>query len=254
MNDRITWLGHSTVVLELDGMRIVTDPLLRRRVLHLRRRDPVDAARIDGLDAILISHLHYDHLDAASLRRLDPRTTVVVPRGAGRLLARLGFETVVEMAADEELELGALAVRAVHAEHGSSRVFGATSRALGYIVSGSRSVYFLGDTDLFAGMSELPHVDVALVPIWGWGPRLGSGHLDPQSAAQVLRRLRPGLAVPIHWGTYYPLTSRPSRRAFLRYPVDDFLRAVAATSADVAVLVLPVGGSLELPELQRSPE
>jgi L-ascorbate metabolism protein UlaG (beta-lactamase superfamily) len=253
MTDRITWLGHSTAVIELDGMRIVTDPLLGRRVLMLRRDDPVEPHGLDPLDAILISHLHYDHLDAASLRRLDPGATVIAPRGARRVLARLGFATIVEVVAGEEVELGALMVRAVHAEHSSARVFG-TSEALGYLVSGSKSVHFLGDTELFPEMSKLPRADVALVPIWGWGPRVGSGHLDPRSAAEALRRLRPGLALPIHWGTYYPVTTRPSARAFLHTPVNEFLVAVGEIVPDVEVVVLPVGGSLELDPAQRTSE
>ncbi|HEX5468392.1 MAG TPA: MBL fold metallo-hydrolase [Gaiellaceae bacterium] len=254
MTDRITWLGHSTVVVEIDGMRVLTDPLLRRRVLLLRRDGPVESGGLDGLDAILISHLHYDHLDAASLRRLDRATTVIVPRGGGRILTRLGFATVVEVVEDEEVKLGNLTLRPVHAEHGSKRLLGAASQALGFIVSGSKTVYFLGDTDLFPGMSDLPRADVALVPIWGWGPRVGSGHLDPRRAAEALRRLRPGLALPIHWGTYYPVTSRPPSRAFLSTPVDDFLRAAAETVPDVAVLVLPVGGNVELDAAQRDSE
>jgi L-ascorbate metabolism protein UlaG (beta-lactamase superfamily) len=100
----------------------------------------------------------------------------------------------------------------------------------------------------------LPRADVALVPIWGWGPRVGSGHLDPRSAAEALRRLRPRLAIPIHWGTYYPVTTRQSARAFLRTPVDEFVVAVAETVPDVEVLVLPVGGSLELARAQRTSE
>jgi L-ascorbate metabolism protein UlaG (beta-lactamase superfamily) len=253
MTDRITWLGHSTAVIELDGTRILTDPLLGRRVLLLRRDDPVEPHSLDRLDAVLISHLHYDHLDAASLRRLDPATTVVAPRGARRVLTRVGFATISEIVAGQELELGTLMVRAVHAEHSSTRVFG-MSDALGYLVSGSKSVYFLGDTELFPEMSELPRADVALVPIWGWGPRVGTGHLDPRSAAEALRRLRPRLAIPIHWGTYYPVTTRPSARAFLRTPVDEFLAAVAEIVPDVEVRVLPVGGSLELAPAQRPSE
>jgi L-ascorbate metabolism protein UlaG (beta-lactamase superfamily) len=74
--------------------------------------------------------------------------------------------------------------------------------SLGYLLHGPQRIYFAGDTDLFAGMAELAgHVDVALVPIWGWGPRIPAGHLDPARAAEAIARIRPRLAVPIHWGT-----------------------------------------------------
>ena len=74
--------------------------------------------------------------------------------------------------------------------------------SLGYLLHGPPAIYFAGDTDLFAGMSELAgRVDVALVPIWGWGPRVPAGHLDPARAAEAVARIRPRLAVPIHWGT-----------------------------------------------------
>jgi L-ascorbate metabolism protein UlaG (beta-lactamase superfamily) len=90
--DAVTWLGHSTVLLEVDGARLLTDPLLRRRVAHLRRRDvPVAAARIDG---VLVSHLHYDHLDIPSLRALGRHVPLVVPRGGGRILRLRRFADV----------------------------------------------------------------------------------------------------------------------------------------------------------------
>ncbi|MGH3016639.1 MAG: MBL fold metallo-hydrolase, partial [Gaiellaceae bacterium] len=119
---------------------------------------------------------------------------------------------------------------------------------LGYVIAGSQVVYFAGDTELFPEMAELAdHVDVALLPIWGWGPRLGPGHLDPESAADALALVRPRLAVPIHWGTYYPLTSvRRSPPAFLEEPLERFRRAAAERAPAVDLRVLPVGGTLDL--------
>ena len=84
---RITWLGHSTVLVELDGTRVLTDPVLRDRVAHLRRTKPADAGMLYALDGVLVSHLHYDHLDSPSLERLGRSVPVVVPRGAGRCSA-----------------------------------------------------------------------------------------------------------------------------------------------------------------------
>ncbi len=252
MNDAVTWVGHGTVLLEIGGVRLLTDPVLRERVAHLRRIGPVD--RVEALrdvDAVLVSHLHHDHLDLPSLERLGRSVPVVVPRGAGRLLRRRRFERVVEVEAGEEVRVGALGVRATHAEHAGGRApfgnpFGKKASALGFLVSGSRRVYFAGDTDLFEGMAALAPLDLALVPIWGWGPSAGVGHLDPRRAAEALRLLRPRLAVPIHWGTYYPLGPRRSLPAFLTQPVEDFRRLAEELAPSIELRVLPLGGRLEL--------
>jgi L-ascorbate metabolism protein UlaG (beta-lactamase superfamily) len=246
--DRLRWLGHATVLVELDGARILTDPLLRARVLHLRRAVPLEQEGLANLDAVLVSHVHYDHLDLPSLRQLDRGVRLVVPKGAGALVRRRGFESVEEVVEGEEVEIGGLRVRVVRAEHGSSRVLGTRSGAIGYVLEGSRRVYFPGDTDLHPDMGGLaPGLDVALVPIWGWGPSLGPGHLDPRRAAEALTLLRPEVAVPIHWGTYYPVQrTRRTPPRFLSDPADEFAAAAAELAPEVKVVVLPVGGELPL--------
>ena len=167
-------------------------------------------ASLRGVDAVLISHLHYDHLDMPSLQRLGREMPVVAPRGAGALIKRkAGVRNVTEMGVGEEIQIGALTVRAVPAAHDTGRLpFGARAEPLGYVIEGAgRSVYFAGDTDVFPGMAELAPVDVALLPIWGWGPTMGPGHMDPGRAAEAAALLGARLAIPIHWGTYYPATS-----------------------------------------------
>lgn len=246
MSDGVRWVGHSTVLVELDGVRLLTDPLLRERVVMLRRAEPLDLASLEDLDAVLISHVHYDHLDLGSLRKLPGAKALVMPRGGASLVRRLPAP-VHELEAGQSVEIGSLAVEAVHAEHDSTRLPGKKTEALGYVVSGSKRVYFLGDTDLFPGLAEVaPESDVALVPIWGWGPSLGTGHLDPRRAAEAVALIRPRVVVPIHWGTYYPVTVRKSARDFLRKPVKEFTEAAAELAPSVEVRVLPVGGSLEL--------
>jgi L-ascorbate metabolism protein UlaG (beta-lactamase superfamily) len=246
---RIRWIGHSTVLVELDGVRLLTDPVLRPRVLHLRRTGPVNWEGLQALDALAVSHVHYDHLDLPSLRRLGRSMPLLVPRGALRMLRRHGFEQVVELEEGEEWRVGALGIRATHAEHTGRRgLFGARAAALGYLISGSARVYFAGDTDIFEGMSSLaPDLDVALLPVAGWGSRLPPGHLDPLRAAEALRLLRPRVAVPIHWGTYRRLgLSRDP--AALREPAESFARLAAELAPEVDVRVVPVGGTLDLPE------
>lgn len=246
---RIEYVGHATVVVDLDGVRLITDPLLRNRVAHLKRSVSVDAKALRGLDTALISHAHYDHLDLPSLEKLGKKLPIVVPRGLGGLLRKRRFESVLEVEVGETLRTGPLEVRAVPALHESGRgPFGASADAVGYVISGSSTVYFAGDTDLFEEMDALAGPDVALIPIWGWGPTLGrGGHLDPRRAVEALRLLRPKVAIPIHWGTYFPIhLGLRGAPAFLEQPLTEFVAAAAELAPEVSVQVLRPGERLEL--------
>jgi len=246
--DRLTWVGHATVLLELGGRRLLTDPLLRPHVGPLLRAGAApDPAVAHGLDAVLVSHLHYDHLDARSLRRIDDATPVIGPRGAAPILRRLGFANVTELAMGESAEVGGVGVRAVPARHdGQRRPLGPRAETVGFVVGRDRQVYFAGDTELFDGMAQLGPLDAALLPVAGWGPTLGSGHLGPHEAAVALTRLRPRLAVPIHWGTLHPLGVRPRRNR--TEPARAFARHAAELAPSVDVRVLAPGEALELTE------
>jgi L-ascorbate metabolism protein UlaG (beta-lactamase superfamily) len=239
----VTWLGHSCAGIRLDGLLIVTDPVLRERIFHLRRKSAVDAAAFDGADVILLSHVHYDHLDLPSLGQLDLGAQVIVPAGAGGLLRRRGFRFVREVYAGDEVDVGAVQIRVTHAEHAAARRPG-TGKTLpvGYVVAGTRSVYFAGDTDLFEGMGHLGNVHLALLPVAGWGPRLPAGHLDPVRAVQALELIRPHIAIPIHWGTYAPW--RRPRGADT--PATTFAEMAAAIAPAVDVRVLRPGQSCPL--------
>lgn len=245
---RVEYVGHATVVIDVDGVRLLTDPLLRTRVAHLRRVVPVDAKALRGVDAVLISHAHYDHLDLPSLEKLGKKVPIVVPRGLGRLLRKRKFESVLEVELGEHFSVGALGIRTVRAEHDRGRgPFGVSAEPLGYVVSGSSSVYFAGDTDIYEGMAELGPVDVGLIPIWGWGPGLGAGHLDPERAAQAVALIRPGRVVPIHWGTYFPIhLGLRGRPGFVELPPAQFLVEMARSAPGVPVTVLRPGERTDL--------
>jgi len=249
--ERLTWIGHATVALEIGGARLLTDPLLRDRVAHLRRHGPSpDPAAVADLDAVLISHLHRDHLDVPSLRRLGRAVALYVPRGAGAFVARLGFTRVRELAVGEEAAVGGARVRAVAATHDGRRSpgrGGPVAEAIGFEVRGASTVYFAGDTDVFDGMAALAgRIDVALLPVWGWGPTLGEGHMDPAAAARAAALVRPRTAVPIHWGTLFPRGLARLRPAPLVEPPRAFARLVAEQSPGVTVRVLSPGGTLAL--------
>ena len=245
----VRYVGHGTVLVSLDGVRLLTDPLLRARVTHLRRYGPVHPDALRGVDAVLVSHAHHDHLDLPSIERLGRSVPVVVPRGLGLLLRRRRFRHVVEVEEGETLTVGGVRVQAVHADHDGARPpFRARFPALGYAVLGTRRIYFAGDTALFEGMAGLvPELDLALLPIWGWGATLGRGrHLDPETAAEALTLLRPRMVVPIHWGTYAPLhLSVGPRPAFLADPGPAFVRAAAEHAPEVDVRVLAPGEALD---------
>jgi L-ascorbate metabolism protein UlaG (beta-lactamase superfamily) len=246
--DRVIYVGHATVLVELDGIRLITDPVLRGRVGPLRRHGPPPAPGLaDDLDAVLISHLHHDHADLPSLRKIDRDVPVLSSPGARRLLERCGFATVIELGAGESARIGEVTVTATEAWHPGGGRFERNSEAVGFLLGGSRRVYFAGDTDLFDGMDGLgDDLDLALLPIWGWGPTLGPGHLDPARAARAAARLSPRIAIPIHWGTLYPLGLARLRPDPLRSPPREFVVRMRELAPQVEARVLPPGEATSL--------
>jgi L-ascorbate metabolism protein UlaG (beta-lactamase superfamily) len=247
--ERLTWIGHATVLVEVGGARLLTDPLLRDRVGHLRRQGaPPAPAATERLDAVLVSHLHLDHLDAGSLRRLPRDVTVLAPVGAGALLRKLGFARTTEVRVGEPTRVGGATVTAVPAEHdGRRHPLAPFAEAIGFVIAGDRRVYFAGDTALFDGMEDtIGPTDAALLPIWGWGPSLGPGHMDPLGAARAAALLHPRVAVPIHWGTFFPAGLARLRGSALVDPPHEFARRASKLAPDVEVRVLAPGESLTL--------
>ena len=257
----VTFAGHATVLLEMDGVRLLTDPLLRRRIGVLIRRSPVPPPEVRrDLDVVLISHAHLDHLDVPSLRLIDRRTPMVVPRGIGGLVRRLGF-VPLEMDVGDEVEIGPagggrvppdagggeartarVRVRAVPADHSGTRhPLAGESPALGYVVEGGLSAYFAGDTGLYEAMGDLAPLDVAVLPVGGWGPRLPDDHLNPLSAAKALQLLQPTACVPVHWGTIYPPWLPPEFNAKWAAWPHAFARYAAHLAPEVEVRVLQPG-------------
>lgn len=246
--DSLTFLGHSTVLLEMQGIRVLTDPVLRSGVTFLRRLPHApDARNVTDVDVVVISHLHHDHLDLPSLRLIREDAVVVAPHGSARWLrAKLAGPSVVELAPGQTFQQGALTVTATPAVHSGRREpFGPTAMAVGYLLeAGPALVYFAGDTDLFPDMGNLAvpgTLDVALLPVWGWGPNLGPGHLNPTRAAEAADRLRATYSVPIHWGTLAPLGLHRLRLSHLYDPPHEFARAVESAGTATTVLVTDPG-------------
>jgi L-ascorbate metabolism protein UlaG (beta-lactamase superfamily) len=245
----IEFVGHATLLVELDTIRLLTDPALRARIGPLRRVGESPAAVPPDVDAVLISHLHHDHLDLASLRRLGGHPRLVVPRGAAAWLRARGFAEVEELGPGEITSVGGIRIRAVRARHGGFRPpAGPAAAAIGYVIEGSRSVYFAGDTGLFEEMRDLQGaIDVALLPVGGWGPTLPSRHhLDPIDAARAAALIQPRLSVPIHWGTYWPVGLRWLRPERRHGPPARFVRAASELAPGAIIRATEIGAEVDL--------
>ena len=238
---RVTWLGHSTVLLELQGQRIITDPFLRDRLGPLRRAGPLpDIEALGPIDVVLISHAHPDHFDRRSLRRLAGNPLVIVPTGLGRTIAALGLRAH-ELSVGDRLEIGATSVTALPAHHGRwpRHPYAAT---IGYLIDGPPRIYFAGDTSRFADLIDLVRgVDVALLPIGSWGPHRAPWHLGPIGAARLAADIGAKAVIPIHWGTLYPGGLDRVWPSALQRPATAFGLASAQLAKEVDIRVLQPG-------------
>jgi L-ascorbate metabolism protein UlaG (beta-lactamase superfamily) len=245
---RITYLGHASVLIEIDGVKVMTDPLLRPRVLRVLRRvvPPATREQLTGVDLVLLSHAHHDHLDPPSLRMLDGTPRVVCPEPARGGVDAAGLSGEV-LAEGESLAAGGIVIEAVHAEHDGRRMpWSRDGQALGYVLRGrSGSVYFAGDTGIYDGMADLGDLDAALLPVSGWGPRLPAGHMGPDEAAAAVELIEPRVAIPIHWGAYERLAMRGGGDGDRR--ARRFCDQVGRLSAPVRAELLAPGTALEIP-------
>lgn len=253
MSLRITWLGHATTVIDLDGARLVTDPLVHPHAGLLRRRGTAPrVAAWQGADAVLLSHLHHDHAEPRSLRRIGPVPVLTAPANA-RWARRHGLHGLglgrgqwVRVAPEVE-------VRLAPAVHGSRPMPHRPNAATGHLVRGrSATVWFAGDTELFAAMAELGAlaerpVDVALVPVHGWGPRLSGGHLGPVEAARACALVGARFAVPIHWGTLHAPAGRHLPPGWMDEAGPAFAAAVRRLAPGCEPVVLEPGESWAAP-------
>jgi L-ascorbate metabolism protein UlaG (beta-lactamase superfamily) len=243
----VTWLGHATTLIELDGVRVLTDPILRNRVGPLRRIGARSSRAFVGeVDAVFVSHLHADHADLPSLRMLGG-SRLFAPRGSRRWLASRGLPHAEELAVGEEVELAGVKLRATPALHDARRwPLGPDAPPAGLLLTGSQACYFAGDTALYPGMAELAgRTDLALLPVWGWGRTVGPGHLDPVTAAQAVSLIAPRVVVPIHWGTLAPVW-RMQRGGDAGLPARRFAHLVASQTPRVETRLLAAGQRTEI--------
>jgi L-ascorbate metabolism protein UlaG (beta-lactamase superfamily) len=243
----VGFVGHATVVIDVGGVRVLTDPFLRTRLGPLERHGArPDPETTGNVDIVVISHGHQDHFDRSSLAAIGGRPTIVVPRGLGPAARSAVEGPVVELTAGEAATIAGVRIEAVPARHwispGSPR-----ARPVGYLLDMGVRVYFAGDTGRLSAMRDLAGtVDVALLPVWTWGPHLGPGHLGPRSAAEALVDIQPAVAIPIHWGTLYPARLHHVWRRALTEPGDRFALHAARAAPGVDVRVLRPGEATRL--------
>jgi L-ascorbate metabolism protein UlaG (beta-lactamase superfamily) len=248
----LTWLGHSTVVMDVDGVRLLADPLLRDNAGILRRRGSrPDEKAWAGSDAVLVSHLHHDHAELASLRQLVDTPIFTAPDNASWLRRRgldgRGIEPNAWTKVGREQVVG---VRLTPAIHQARPMPHRPNASCGHLIAApSGTVWVAGDTELFPGLTELPAladgtIDIAVVPVGGWGPRLSNGHMGPREAAIACRMVGARWAVPVHWGSFHVPLGRRFPRGWMDYAGPAFEASLAQEFPGCRATVLEPGESV----------
>ena len=261
----VTWIGHATALVQLGGLNFLTDPHFSERASPVQfmgprrwQRPGVALAELPRIDVVLLSHNHYDHLDAGSVDELATQSggppLFLVPLGVDRWMEGAGVTRVRAMDWWESLDYEGVTVSFVPAQHWSRRTLADTNTTLwgGFVVqAGARSFYFAGDTgygpDFAAIGARFGGFDLSLLPIGAYEPRwfMREAHVNPDEAVQIHRDVRSRKSLAIHWGTF-PLTDEPLDR-----PLADL--AIARSRHRLAAedfVTLRHGGTLKL---DRSP-
>jgi L-ascorbate metabolism protein UlaG (beta-lactamase superfamily) len=245
---RVTFLGHASTLISMNGMNILTDPHLGRHIfffLWRKGKRPPSIKSLPPLDLLLLSHGHYDHLDLPTLRKLPRRIPAIAAPGLETILRWARRERVVTLDEWESRNFGGIKITAVPAEHflGRPPLFPA-SKYQGYVVEGDATVYFAGDTAIFDGLSEIGlkwDIDVALLPIGAYSPpSFRRHHMSPEDAIEAARMLRAKAVVPIHWGAF-KLSLEP-----MSEPIPRLRRAAEEAGRSSTLKILNPGESISL--------
>ena len=208
---RVTWIGHASFLLQFAAHSVVLDPNWARwhGIVKRVRAPGLNLREVPAVDLVLVSHAHFDHLHKRSLRVLQARHGIIVPRGSADLVRKLDFPRVWEMRVWDRLEIAEMEIIHTPSHHWGARLIHDTHRDYGgYIVNaGGRSVFHCGDSAYFAGFKEIgkrfPDIDIALMPIGAYEAPSGRDvHLNPEEAVQAFAELGAKVMIPMHYGTF----------------------------------------------------
>jgi L-ascorbate metabolism protein UlaG (beta-lactamase superfamily) len=259
----ITFIGHSSFLLQTGGCGLLVDPVFATRLILLRRqrRPGVQVRDLPRIDAVLLTHAHMDHLNRPSLRAIAremrrrglPAPVAIVPNGVSDLVTDLGFREVRELHWWESTRLDSLAVTATPCQHWGARMFKDTHRGFGgYTVAtaGSPTIYHSGDTAYFKGFHEIGnrlHPEIALLPIGAYFPdSYRAVHTSPEEALQIFVDIGAETMVPMHFNTF-----RLGREPMTE-PLPRLLAAAENAGLRDRVHPLAEGGSLIFPAPDRA--
>ena len=214
----VTWVGHSTLLIQLDGVNILTDPVWSERSSPVQWAGPkrhvkpgIDFENLPEIDLVIISHDHYDHLDKNTIERLGNRPFYLVPLGIGEFLKGEGINHYEEKDWGDSISFNKLEIICTPAQHFSGRKGFDKNRTLwaSWVIRGkSAKIYFGGDSGYFPGYVEIGEkygpFDMAMLPIGAYLPRwfMHPMHMDPADAVQAYLDLKADIFVPLHWGVF----------------------------------------------------
>lgn len=215
-NDKIVWLGHSSFYIQLNGIRLLTDPVFHDLSPFLRRKHqlPCTIENLIGIDYVLLSHGHRDHLDIPSLRkivRLNKDVEILSPLGFTSLLKQTGVQKIQEAAWWQQYKIPDLNITFLPAKHWNRRLltdYNTTLWGSFSIQSENKKIYFAGDTGYAHHFKEInqhfPYFDICLMPIGAYKPKfiMEWAHTSPEEAIQAFHELKGKTFVPMHYGTF----------------------------------------------------
>ena len=209
----ITWIGHSTFLIQMNGLNMITDPVWAKRMgFQKRLTEPgISIADLPVIDIVFISHGHYDHLDFRTLRRLKGNPSFFVPVGLGASFTIRGFKKVIESEWYDSFIYDDLTFSFVPAQHWTKRTVTDTDTSQwgGWIIeSQEHSIYFVGDTGYFRGFQEIAKkfsIETVLMSIGAYEPEwfMKASHLNPEDAIQAFIEMNGTTFIPMHYGTYH---------------------------------------------------
>jgi len=250
----VTWIGHSTALIQIPGLNILTDPnfslslgMGRKRLVPLG----LNLKDLPRIDVVLISHSHYDHLDKETIRKLSPSVHFLVPKGFKSWFASLGRDKCEELDWGQKTEISGVNFWFLPLNHWSRRGLTDMNKRLWgawLIQAGEKKILFAGDSGYFGGFSQIgsffPGITIAILPIGAYEPRwiMKDNHMNPEEAIQAFQDLNAHILVPIHWGTF-KVSDEP-----MDEPPQKLLKAAEALGISKdKIKILKIGETLKVP-------